>query len=32
MSKLNQDELFRVVEYSADAAERIGYSNYSYWT
>lgn len=31
MSKLNQDELFRVVEYSADAAERIGYSNYSYW-
>jgi len=26
-----QDELFRVVEYSADAAERIGYSNYSYW-
>ena len=31
MSKLNQDELFRVVEYSADAAEHIGYSNYSYW-
>ena len=31
MSKVNQDELFRVVEYSADAAERIGYSNYSYW-
>lgn len=29
--KLKQDELFRVVEYSADAAERIGYSNYSYW-
>ncbi len=27
----NQDELFRLVEYSADAAERIGYSNYSYW-
>ncbi len=27
----NQDELFRIVEYSADAAERIGYSNYSYW-
>ena len=24
MSKVNQDELFRVVEYSADAAERIG--------
>ena len=31
MSKVNQDELFRVVEYSADAAERIGYSNSSYW-
>ena len=30
-NKLKQDELFRVVEYSADAAERIGYSNYSYW-
>jgi len=29
--KMKQDELFRVVEYSADAAERIGYSNYSYW-
>ncbi len=28
---MKQDELFRVVEYSADAAERIGYSNYSYW-
>ena len=28
MMKQNQDELFRVVEYSADAAERIGYS---YW-
>ncbi len=27
----NQDELFRLVEYSAEAAERIGYSNYSYW-
>ncbi len=27
----NQDELFRLVDYSADAAERIGYSNYSYW-
>ena len=27
----NQDELFRIVGYSADAAERIGYSNYSYW-
>lgn len=31
MKNLNQDELFRIVEYSADAAERIGYSNYSYW-
>ena len=31
MSKLNQDELFRVIEYSSEAAERIGYSNYSYW-
>lgn len=30
MSK-NQDELFRFVEYSAENAERIGYSNYSYW-
>ncbi len=28
---MKQDELFRVMEYSADAAERIGYSNYSYW-
>ncbi len=27
----NQDDLFRVVEYSAEAAERIGYSDYSYW-
>lgn len=27
----NQDELFRLVDYSAEAAERIGYSNYSYW-
>ena len=27
----NQDELFRFVDYSAEAAERIGYSNYSYW-
>lgn len=26
-----RDESFRFVEYSADAAERIGYSNYSYW-
>jgi len=29
--KMKQDELFRIVEYSADAAERVGYSNYSYW-
>lgn len=27
----NHDELFRFVDYSAEAAERIGYSNYSYW-
>ena len=27
----NRDELFRFVDYSAEAAERIGYSNYSYW-
>ena len=26
-----QDELFRFVEYSPENAERIGYSNYSYW-
>lgn len=25
------DELFYVVEYSPEEAERIGYSNYSYW-
>lgn len=25
------DELFRFVEYSAEAAERAGYSDYSYW-
>lgn len=25
------DELFRFVDYSAEAAERIGYSDYSYW-
>lgn len=31
MMKNKQDELFRIVEYSAEAAERIGYSNYSYW-
>ena len=26
-----QDELFYFVEYSPEEAERIGYSNYSYW-
>ncbi len=30
MGKKN-DELFRFVEYSAEAAERTGYSDYSYW-
>ena len=25
------DELFYVVDYSPEEAERIGYSNYSYW-
>ncbi len=30
MKKTDQ-ELFRVVDYSAEAAERVGYSNYSYW-
>ncbi len=27
----NKDDRFRFVEYSAEAAERSGYSNYSYW-
>ncbi len=27
----NLDELFRFVDYSAENAERSGYSNYSYW-
>ncbi len=27
----NKEELFRFVEYSAEAAERTGYSDYSYW-
>lgn len=31
MEPKNQDELFRFVDYSAEAAERSGYSNYSYW-
>ncbi len=26
-----EDQLFRFVEYSPEAAERIGYSDYSYW-
>ena len=28
---INEDELFHFVEYNAEAAEKIGYSNYSYW-
>ena len=31
MNNDTQKDKFRFVEYSADAAERIGYSNYSYW-
>ena len=31
MSNPNKDDLFRFVEYSPEAAERTGYSNYSYW-
>jgi len=31
MDRLKQNELFHIAAYSADAAERIGYSNYSYW-
>ena len=27
----NEDELFEFTEYSAENAERIGYSDYSYW-
>ncbi len=27
----NEDDLFVFVEYSPEAAERIGYSDYSYW-
>ena len=26
-----QDELFYFVDYSPEEAERVGYSNYSYW-
>ena len=29
--QLNEDELFTFVEYSPEAAERTGYSDYSYW-
>ncbi len=29
--QLNEDELFTFVEYSPEAAERIGFSDYSYW-
>ncbi len=28
---VNEDELFHFVEYNAEDAEKIGYSNYSYW-
>jgi oligopeptide transport system permease protein len=28
---INEDELFYFVEYSPEAAEKIGYSDYSYW-
>lgn len=31
MNQKNQDELFKFAEYSHEAAERIGYSDYSYW-
>ena len=31
MNNTVRDESFRFAEYSAEAAERIGYSNYSYW-
>lgn len=31
LEKKNEDELFYFVEYSADAAEMTGYSDYSYW-
>lgn len=29
--QMNEDELFTFVEYNPEAAERIGYSEYSYW-
>lgn len=28
---INEDELFHFVDYSPEAAEKIGYSDYSYW-
>lgn len=28
---VNEDELFHFVEYNPESAEKIGYSNYSYW-
>ncbi|MCD8020767.1 MAG: ABC transporter permease [Clostridiales bacterium] len=31
MEKKNKNDLFEFVEYSPEAAERIGYSDYSYW-
>lgn len=31
MGKKNKEDLFRFVEYSPEAAERVGYSDYSYW-
>lgn len=31
MEKKNKNDLFEFVEYSAESAERVGYSNYSYW-
>lgn len=31
MENKNKDDLFRFVEYSPEAAERTGYSDYSYW-
>ena len=31
MEKKNKEDLFSFVEYSPEAAERVGYSDYSYW-
>lgn len=31
MAHKKEEEMFRFAEYSAEAAERVGYSNYSYW-